>query len=130
MSYILSDGTPVTKETPEDVIQADVLLRLSKEFMHQLTAWRNNAGALPVEDRYIRFGIPGQADISGLTKLGNRLEIEIKRLGKKQSKPQIKFEKMITSHNGIYLLCDGDYENQVKKPLIRFLTKGSINDPD
>ena len=45
-------------------------------------AWRNNAGAVRYRDaegrkRAVRFGMKGQADISGILHDGRRLEIEV-----------------------------------------------------
>lgn len=30
-----------------------------------IVVWRNNTGALPVENRFVRFGLPGSPDIIG-----------------------------------------------------------------
>ena len=125
MSYRLSNGTEVTKDTPEDVIQNDVILRINKEFQTYLTLWRNSRGvAKTPEGGMYSFGINGQADASGIVKPGIRLEIEFKRKGKKQSKGQVRFQKMIEKHGGIYLLCDGNYNDQVKVPLMNFVSLG------
>lgn len=125
MSYKLSDGTEVTKETPEDVIQSDVILRVNKDFQKYLTLWRNSRGvAKTPEGGMYSFGINGQADASGIIKPGIRLEIEFKRKGKKQSKAQVKFQKMIEKHGGIYLLCDGNYNDQIFVPLMTFISVG------
>ena len=102
----------------EASIQADILLELGKVFPDCVTAWRNNTGAFHDGERLIKFGIPGQADISGLIKpLGCRLEIEVKRPGGRQSANQILFNRMINQHGGLYLLCDGDIEGQVIEPI-------------
>ena len=50
-----------------------------------IMAWRNNTGAMAIpagrggKSRYVRFGVRGQADITGILKNGIRLEIEVKR---------------------------------------------------
>jgi len=111
-----------SKEASEALIQNEALLVVSKVFMNDITFWRNNTGAVVDDGRLIRFGIPGQADTSGLIKpFGTRLEIEFKRKGKKQSEAQKNFQKMIESFGGIYLLCDGDIMNQIIKPLHEYL---------
>ena len=124
MSYKLSDGTEVTKDTPEDVIQNDCIIRMNKDFKDYLAIWRNNTGAMKVDDRFIKFGIPGQGDASGIITPGFRLEVEFKRKGKKQTKRQINFQKNVVEYwGGIYLLCDGNYNDQIKVPLMRYIAK-------
>lgn len=89
--------------------------------------WRNNSGAgYGVSDvqralrlgsdrpwhavsalraaRPVTYGVPGQADITGILPDGRRLEIECKTVGGKQSEQQKNFQKMIEAHNGVYLL--------------------------
>jgi len=108
---------PVKLKT-EAAIQADVILEVNRVFKDSVTIWRNNTGAFHDGERLIKFGIPGQADISGLIKpLGCRLEIEVKRPGGRQSANQVLFNRMIVSHGGLYLLCDGDIEGQVIQPI-------------
>lgn len=124
MSYKLSDGTEVTKETPEKVIQNDVILRVNKDFSKWLTLWRNNRGAMETDSGMISFGINGQFDSSGIIHPGIRLEIEFKRKGKKLSKAQTNFGAMIRQHGGIALICDGNYNDQVKVPLMNFVSLG------
>lgn len=84
----------------------------------QVKAWRQNTGAVVSEykgkRRFMRFGLPGQADITGILQepeprgrgAGIRLEIECKRPGGKQSEAQQEFQTMIQSMGGIYLLVD------------------------
>ena len=90
------------KET--DLVKV-VLLGLGKHFPTTCRAWRNNAGAAMVKDQFVRFGVKGQADISGIMSDGRRLEIECKAEGKKQSKDQIAFMEMIRAHRGLYILA-------------------------
>ena len=107
------------KTTPESVIQSDLILEIARQFANDLTIWRNNTGAaFDKEGRMIRFGVKGQADVSGIMKpLGTRIEIEVKRPGGKPRPEQKLFEQMIKDHGGIYLLCDGDIYEQVVRPL-------------
>lgn len=107
------------KTTPESVIQSDLILMVSKIFATDLTIWRNNTGAaFDREGRMIKFGVKGQADISGIMKpLGTRIEIEVKRPGGKQRPEQKQYGQMIKDHGGVYLLCDGDIIKQVIEPL-------------
>jgi hypothetical protein len=107
------------KTTPESVIQSDLILETARQFANDLTVWRNNTGAaFDKEGRMIRFGVKGQADVSGIMKpLGTRIEIEVKRPGGKPRPEQKLFEQMIKDHGGVYLLCDGDIYEQVIRPL-------------
>jgi len=106
------------KQITEAAIQADVILEVNRVFKDSVTIWRNNTGAFHDGERLIKFGIPGQADISGIIKpLGCRLEIEVKRPGGRQSEAQKNFQRMITDHGGLYLLCNGDIEGQVIEPI-------------
>lgn len=67
--------------------------------------WKNNTGALKVENRYIQYGLKGSADILGVRHDGKFIAIEIKVGKDRQSEDQKNFEKMILSMNGIYVLA-------------------------
>jgi hypothetical protein len=108
------------KPCSESGLQAQIILKVCQMFPDSLTIWRNNTGAIHDGTRLVRFGIPGQADISGILKpLGCRIEIEVKRPDRKgrQSEAQKNFQTMITNHGGLYLLCDGDIEEQIIEPV-------------
>jgi hypothetical protein len=68
--------------------------------------WKNHTGlATPIgRSQPMHFGLPGSADIIGILKNGKFLAIECKTGAAKQSKKQIKFEKMIRTFCGVYLL--------------------------
>lgn len=53
----------------------------------------------------LRYGLPGQADLTGILNDGRRLEIEVKSETGKQSDRQVKFEKMINRFNGVYIVA-------------------------
>lgn len=55
--------------------------------------------------RVARFGVRGQADISGILADGRRLEIEVKTGGARQSRDQKNWQDMITRYNGVYLVA-------------------------
>lgn len=65
------------------------------------SARKTDKGAYPV-----RFGTPGQGDISGL-KLpsGRRLEIECKAARGRQSEEQKSFQRMVERFGGLYVLA-------------------------
>lgn len=72
----------------------------------RLRIWRANTGVAQIEDRSVRFGTPGQADISGLLlPHGQRLEIECKTSTGKQSPAQKSFQAMIEAFGGLYVLA-------------------------
>lgn len=55
--------------------------------------------------RMMSYGVKGQADITGINKAGQRIEIECKTGKGKLSKEQENFQHMIIKSNGIYLEC-------------------------
>ena len=73
-----------------------------------LRLWRVNTGAAkdPKSGALIRFGSHGMADISGiLAPLGRRIEIECKSPTGRQTEAQIKWQRMIEKHGGLYVLA-------------------------
>ncbi len=70
-----------------------------------LRIWRQNTGVAKFGNRKVRFGIPGQADITGILPDGRRLEIEVKSATGRQSEEQKKFQAMIERFGGLYILA-------------------------
>jgi len=85
-----------------------------------LRLWRANAGTAVVGDvskimnfcrrlkipaRAVAFGVPGQADLTGILDGGRRLEIEAKSDIGRQTDEQRNYERMIRSKGGIYILA-------------------------
>ncbi len=70
-----------------------------------LRLWRANVGVARIGDRLIRFGIPGQADLTGILPDGRRLEIEVKSDRGRQTPRQRAFQAMIERFGGIYILA-------------------------
>ena len=91
----------------EAVLTNRILLELTRQCGHLCRVWRQNTGAVLIRGRLVRFGPPGQADISGVLKGGYRLEIEVKRPGcrRHQRQEQRNFEHMMQSLGGIYILA-------------------------
>lgn len=88
----------------EAQIQQEILLYLGTRT--DLRAWRSNAGAAIGQRGLIRFGLQGQADISGLMlPEGRRIEIEVKTDRGRQSEQQRKFQRMIEKHGGLYVVA-------------------------
>lgn len=74
---------------------------------HDMRIWRQNTGAA-VDKRgaLVRFGVPGQADISGIMlPSGRRIEIEVKGPRGVQSADQRNWQAMIERFGGIYILA-------------------------
>ena len=110
--------------------------KIVREILRYLTtapdviAWRNNVGAMMAESKYgvrrfVRFGMKGQSDITGIvTKrltvfykdkdgmvvhtplgFGQRLEIEVKRPGKQPTVHQRAFLEMVRKAGGIGIVA-------------------------
>jgi len=73
--------------------------------MPRLRLWRANVGAARIGNRVVRFGIPGQADLTGILPDGRRLEVEVKSPTGRQTPSQRAFEAMIEKFNGVYVLA-------------------------
>lgn len=91
-------------EVSEAHILAEIMARCGARADCRL--WRQNTGALrDSDDRLVRYGIPGQADISGIYLDGRRIEIEVKAAKGRVSDAQKAWAEMIKNHNGLYLLA-------------------------
>lgn len=70
--------------------------------------WKNATGVAKSfgdEDRVIRFGLKGSADILGILQGGKLLAIEVKTGKAVQTKEQKNFQKMVTFFGGEYVLA-------------------------
>ena len=67
--------------------------------------WRANVGVAQIGRRVVRFGVPGQADLTGILPAGRRLEVETKTLTGRQTQDQRNFQRMIESFRGLYVLA-------------------------
>ena len=84
--------------------------QIQNEIMHYLSdkplrIWRQNTGVARHNGRVVRYGIPGQADLSGILAGGVRLEIEVKTVKGRQSDAQKNWQKMIEKYGGVYILA-------------------------
>lgn len=70
--------------------------------------WRQNTGAVSIPakrgNRFVRFGVPGAADITGI-KEGVRIEIEVKTSKGRLSENQKEYQRMIQENGGVYILA-------------------------
>ena len=86
----MTDRLPRERETK---LVRSIRVRLLHRFGIRL--WRQNTGGFTdAYGHHVRFGIPGQADLTGVHK-GRRWEIEIKRDGEKPTLRQ----EMATEHD-------------------------------
>ena len=92
------------KPPSEAEIQAEILRILGAR--PDLRLWRANSGvAYKPQGRPVRFGVPGQADLSGLLAGGRRLEIEVKGPRGRQTPEQCHFGAMIARFGGLYIVA-------------------------
>ena len=70
-----------------------------------LRIWRANCGVARIGNRVIRFGVPGQADLTGILPGGRRLEIEAKAPEGRQTEEQRNYQRMIERFGGVYVLA-------------------------
>jgi hypothetical protein len=82
---------------------AEILLRLGCRT--DCRVWKINTGGAKVGSRFVRFGLPGAADISGILAGGRRLEIEVKTGTGRPSEAQRRFGDMIAGMGGLYVLA-------------------------
>ena len=95
----------MSRQPSEAEIHAEVLRVLGAR--PDLRLWRANTGAAidTHTHRLIRFGVPGQADLSGILAGGRRLEIEIKSARGRQTPEQLFFGAMIARFGGLYVVA-------------------------
>jgi hypothetical protein len=67
--------------------------------------WRANVGVGRFGGRVVRFGVPGQADLTGILPSGVRLEIEVKGPHGRQTADQRSYQLMIERSGGVYVLA-------------------------
>jgi hypothetical protein len=87
----------------EHQIQNDILRAFGTR--PDLRLWRANVGAVRLGRRLVRFGVPGQADLTGILPDGRRLEIEVKAPDGRQTPAQRAYQKMIEKFHGVYILA-------------------------
>lgn len=72
-------------------------------------AYRSNSGAMQVRKpdgqfRFVRFGTPGLADITGMLRSGRALYVECKLPGNRQTMAQKNFQYEVGMSGGLYVL--------------------------
>lgn len=114
-----SRGPVVTAQPSETRVQSYILAQLSEEpgcailqadgtlvgDPHPLALfWRQNTGAARAGDRLVRFGVVGQADITGVIR-SRRVDIEVKTATGRQSIEQRAYALHIGYAGGLYILA-------------------------
>ncbi len=111
----------------ENEIQARIIAAIGSR--PDVRIWRANTGAAQMANgQFVRFGIPGQADLSGITADGRRLEIEVKSATGRLRPDQIAFGNMIRKFGGIYIVARS--VEQAVQSLDSFIRRESIPESD
>jgi hypothetical protein len=90
--------------------ERDIQNSILREFATRddMRLWVNPVGNAIMPDgsqRRIRFGLIGQADLTGILSDGRRIEIEVKNEAGIQSERQVHYQKMIEKFKGLYILA-------------------------
>lgn len=98
-------------KVPEKDVVRSILQRYVRD--PRIKVWRANCGAGQFvygggkKSQFMKFGLKGQGDISGLLNNGRRVEIEAKGSTGRQEPDQIAFQQMIEQYGGLYILAKG-----------------------
>lgn len=69
------------------------------------SVWRQNSGKAQIRGYWVQMSRTGSGDLTGITRTGRRLEIEVKQKGEKQTPEQIIFQHEIEKWGGVYILA-------------------------
>jgi hypothetical protein len=86
-----------------DILVNEIIKALSATGLCR--CWSQPTGAAYRDNQLIHYGMKGSADISGITRDGRRLEVEVKTGFAKQQSNQQSWETMIKAMNGIYFVA-------------------------
>ena len=109
--------TPPDEPTRERQIQNEILRHFGTR--SDMRLWRSNSGVARMGKRHVRFGVPGQADLTGILPGGVRLEVEVKSATGRQSAEQLAYQCMIERFGGVYVLARsvGDVWERIRRYL-------------
>lgn len=89
------------------MIETDILKKtlteLCKTYAGKGLFYRRNVGGMQTANGFVKFGLPGQADIAGIL-YGIAWEIEIKIATGKQTCDQANWQKAVERAGGVYIL--------------------------
>ncbi len=86
----------------EPVLQRVIIAQLNQ--VNGVFVWRQNTGAVKVRNQWVRFGLPGQADITGCVG-PKRLEIECKSDKGRLSPEQRAFGDRMLALGAVYIVA-------------------------
>lgn len=114
----------MTVETLVMTVESDLqkeLLLLAPKRIADLRLWRRNIMYVKIDDRPMRSGIKGQADIYGYWRGGFAIEIELKALRAKISPEQLNWEGFCKSWGVTYLRLRPDRGETKPQTLDRWI---------
>ena len=98
-----TDDTSEQRPQTERRIMNDILRAFATR--PDIRLWRANVGVAFKGSRVVRFGVVGQADLTGILPGGIRLEIECKSPTGQQRPEQADYQRMIERFGGVYVLA-------------------------
>ena len=87
----------------EKDIQSETMIRLQEAYPTALILRQNTGAAKNHAGHFVRFGVPGQADLKTIIH-GLAVEIEVKSETGRQRKDQKNYQQAVESAGGIYVL--------------------------
>lgn len=93
-----------------------------------LRLWRQQVGATPVGTgptrRFLSFGLPGMADLSGILRCGRRVEVEVKAPEGRLRPEQQRWADMVQAYGGVYTVARStdDVDRMLKKHVLACAT--------
>jgi hypothetical protein len=95
---------PVIRQSEADVLDEckDVLERHPKVALW----WRQNTGAVKIDERYVKFSFKGASDLMGMSTRGRFVACECKATGKKADDDQAAFLANVNKAGGLGVCCD------------------------
>jgi hypothetical protein len=87
----------------EQNVQNAILIALQEAYPNGLWC-RRNVGAVKTDKGFVRFGMAGMADISGIVR-GEAIELEVKSVTGRLSEAQINWGKAVERAGGIYIVA-------------------------
>jgi len=114
MIKIVPPTEPGSSEAHENLIK-DILATFSSG--PNLRLWKNSTGSGKVNNRFLRWGLKGSADIIGVGLGGRFIGIEVKTGQSPQKEQQRNFQNMVIAMGGIYIVARSidDVRNMINK---------------
>lgn len=87
-------------------------------WVHGCYVWRQNVGAFKINERFVRYGVAGCADIIGITKHGRMICVECKSSKGKLTPHQERFRDYILDQRGIYIVARSVDDLELHKNIV------------